>query len=139
MASEDKAVLCRDAGLDAKFVMKFGLKQRQHIRWGRRIIGYGEAKCRTYKGRVAASRASLSLLLVLPVDDRRRCLGPKLVPDTTVTKIGKYFAPQHPTSSYHAMVGQLCPQTLIRILAKHSQQQQRGKVDSGLSDHSGSI
>lgn len=48
MASEDKAVLCRDAG----------------------------------KGRVAASRASLSLLLVLPVDDRRRCLGPKLVPDT---------------------------------------------------------
>jgi len=40
---------------------------------------------KTHEGRVAASRASLSLLLVLPVDDKRRCLGVKLVPGTTKT------------------------------------------------------
>jgi len=53
------------------------------------IIGSWEAKMRTYEGLVAASRASLSLLLVLPVDDRRRCLGPKLDPGTIRYK---YFA-----------------------------------------------
>jgi hypothetical protein len=85
------------------------LKQYQDIRWGRRITeyGYGEANCRTYEGLVAASRASLSLLLVLPVDDRRRCLGPKLVPDTT--RLVSTLHCNIPHLSYHALVGQLSP------------------------------